>query len=410
MALPPIDPDLPLAGLRVIDLSTTVAAPSAARHLADFGAQVIKVESQVHPDTLRAATPYAGGVAGVNRSGYFSAYNAGKLSLQLNMQKPASRQVMRRLIERSDILIEAFVPGVIERWGLGYEQVSAWNPRLIMASHCLQGQTGPHAKHRGYGQIASAMSGWYDLTGLEGGEPLGPYSAYTDFICWPYLLAAILIALEEREITGRGQYIDHAQLETSIHFLAPLLLDLQLNGHLATRRGNREDYAAPNNVYRCAGDDRWIAVTAASDAEWQALCAALGHAEAAADPRFATHDARKAHEPQLDALIAGWTADMEPFALAERLQAAGVPAGVVARAQDLFEDPQLQHRQFFRRLDHAELGNHAVLTQSFRIEGMQPGPWQPAPLFGEHTHAILSDMLDLSDDAIAQLAAQGCFE
>jgi crotonobetainyl-CoA:carnitine CoA-transferase CaiB-like acyl-CoA transferase len=402
--------NLPLAGIRVVDFSTTVAGPSASRHLADFGAEVIKIESLAHVDGLRNATPYADRTPGINRSGYFAAYNAGKKSLALNMQKPAARDVVRRLIERADVLLEAYVPGVMARWGLTWEQVSAWNPRIIMASHCLQGQWGPRAGHRGYGQIASAMSGWYDLTGLPGEEPVGPYSAYTDFICWPYLLTAILVALDVRDQTGRGQRIDHAQLETSVHFLAPLLLDLQINGRLAVRRGNREDYAVPNNVYRCAGDDRWLAVTVTTDVEWAALCAALGHPEAAADPRFTGCDARKAHEADLDSLIGAWTRDADAFALAERLQAAGVAAGAVARAQDLFADPQLAHRGFFRRLNHVEIGEHAVLTQTFRISGMEPGPFIAAPLLGEHTYQICTDVLGMDADEIAALAAEGVFE
>lgn len=410
MSLPVIDPGLPLAGVRVLDFATTLAGPSAARHLADFGAQVIKIESGTHPDTLRVATPYADGVAGINRSGYFAVYNAGKLSLQLNMQQPAARDVVRRLVEVSDVLLEAFVPGVMARWGLDYPRIAAWNPAIIMASHCLQGQTGPHAVHRGYGQIASGMSGWYDLTGEADGEPLGPYSAYTDFICWPYLASALLVALEAREQSGRGQYIDHAQLETSIHFLAAPLLDLQLSGTMATRDGNREAYACPNNTYRCAGDDRWLALTVVSDSEWFALCAALDQPAAASDARFATLAARKAHETELDALIAGWLFALEPFALAARLQAAGVAAGVVQRAQDLFADPQLQHRQFFRRLPHAEIGEHAVLTQTFRIDGLQPGPWRSAPLLGEHTEAICGELLGLSDEQLAGYAVAGLFE
>lgn len=401
---------LPLAGIRVVDFSTTVAGPSASRHLADFGAEVIKVESLAHPDGLRNATPYAERIAGINRSAYFAAYNAGKKSIALNMQAPESREIARRLIARADVLLEAYVPGVMARWGLAWEDVRGWNPRLIMASHCLQGQWGPRAGHRGYGQIASAMSGWYDLTGLPCEEPVGPYSAYTDFICWPFLLTAILTALEVRGQTGCGQYIDHAQIETSVHFLAPLLLDLQVNGRLAARRGNHEDYAAPGNVYRCAGEDRWLAITVCSDGEWARLCTAFGRPAVAADPRFATAAARKAHEPELDGLVATWTQNGDAFALAERLQAAGIAAGAVARAQDLFADPQVEHRRFFRRLRHPEIGEHAVLTQTFHIDGVEPGPFVAAPLLGEHTFQVCTEVLGMGADEVAAYAARGVFE
>ena len=401
---------LPLAGVRVIDFSTTIAGPSAARVLADFGAEVIKVESVMHPETLRTGSPYAERKPGVNRSGYFAAYNAGKRSIALNMQKAESLEIVRRLVERADVLVESYVPGVMARWGLTWEEVGAWNPRLIMASHCLQGQWGPRAAHRGYGQIASAMSGWYDLTGLPGEDPVGPYSAYTDFVSWPFLLTAILVALEVREQTGRGQYIDHAQVESSVHFLAPLLLDLQVNGRLPTRRGNRDDYAAPNNAYACAGDDRWLAITVTSDEEWAALCRVLDPGEAATDPRFATRAARKAYEVELDERVSAWTKDADAFALARRLQAAGVAAGVVYRAQDLFADPQLQRRRFFHRLQHAEIGEHAVMTQTFRIEGVEAGPFAAAPLLGEHTLEVCKDVLGMSEDEIAAYAAEGVFE
>jgi benzylsuccinate CoA-transferase BbsF subunit len=279
-----------------------------------------------------------------------------------------------------------------------------------MASHCLQGQTGPHAKQRGYGHIAGAISGWYDLTGPADEPPLGPYSAYTDFLSWPYLLSAILVALEVRDQTGRGQYLDHSQLESSIQFLAPLLLDLQLNDNLAVRHGNRELYAAPNNAYRCQGDDRWIALSVETDADWTALCQAFGHPRAATDPRFATFDARKSHENELDELLSGWTAGAEPFALAERLQSAGLSAGVVQRAQDLFADPQLEHRRFFRRVDHQEMGNHALHGQSFHISGLEPGPARAAPLLGEHTIDICREILGLTDEEIAAYTASSIFE
>jgi benzylsuccinate CoA-transferase BbsF subunit len=279
-----------------------------------------------------------------------------------------------------------------------------------MASHCLQGQTGPFAKLRGFGHLAGGMSGWYDLTGFEGEDPMGPYSAYTDFLSWPYLLNAILVALEVRELTGRGQYIDHAQLESSLHFLAPLLLDLQINDHLAGRRGNHEDYASPNNAYRCRGDDRWIAISVTTDSEFAALCEVLDHPEAASDPRFASVEARRANEDTLDELISDWTADQEPFDLTQRLQAASVSAGVVAKSQDLAEDPQLQHRGFFHRVEHEEIGPHHVAGQSFSISGVQAGPVRGGPLLGEHTLDICHEILGLDDEQIATYAATGMFE
>jgi crotonobetainyl-CoA:carnitine CoA-transferase CaiB-like acyl-CoA transferase len=401
---------LPLSGIRIIDFSTTLAGPIATRHLADFGAEVIRVESEAHPDTLRVGTPYVDNKPGVNRSGYFGAYNAGKKSIALNMQKPESREIVRRLLQHADVLLEAYVPGVMDRWGLGWKDVQPLNPRLIMASHCLQGQWGPRASHRGYGQIAAAMTGWYSMTGLPGYEAVGPYSAYTDFVCWPFLATSLLVALEVREQTGRGQYIDHAHVDTSIHFVAPLLLDLQVNGRLADRRGNWDDYAAPNNAYLCAGDDRWLAMTVTSDGQWAAACKVFGHPDAAQDPRFATHAARKAHEVELDALVATWTREANDMELTTRLQAAGIAAGPVERASDLFADPQLAHRRFFRRLQHAELGDHAVLTPTFHIAGVEPGPFTAAPLLGEHTFEVCSEILGMTGEEIAEYAALGVFE
>ncbi len=410
MALPEPLSGLPLSGVRVLDFGTTVAAPTAARCLGDFGAQVIKIESAVHPDTLRVGTPYPGGTPGINRSGYFAAYNAGKLSFALNLKAPGANEIVRRLVECSDVLIEAYVPGVMDRFGLSYDQLRQWNPQLIMASHCLEGQSGPYSKHRGYGQIASAMTGWYDLTGDEGESPYGPYSAYTDFIAWPFLVVAILAALEVRDVTGRGQHIDQAQVETSVHFLAPSLLDLEVNGRMLTRRGNREDYAAPNNTYRCRDDDRWVAISVLDDEQWLALCAQMGRNDFATDPRFATLPDRQRHRQELDAEIDSWTATKESAALMESLQAAGVPAGIVARASDLLSDPQLATREFFRRLPHPEIGEHAVLTQSFRVSEMSPGPWRAAPLLGEHTHAICRELLGMRDQEIANYTAAGMFE
>jgi benzylsuccinate CoA-transferase BbsF subunit len=249
------------------------------------------------------------------------------------------------------------------------------------------------------------MTGWYDLTGFEDGEPLGPYSAYTDFLSWPHFLAAILIALEQRDTRGTVARIDHAQIESSIHFIAPLLLDHELNHAFPTRSGNHNADFAPSNAYRCSGGDRWIAITARSDDQWKHVARVLGLDSAANG--FAHLAGRKANEPGLDALVTSQTQSRDASELAAELQSAGVPAAAVARAQDLFDDPQLAHRSVFRRLAHEVLGDHAVLGASFKLEGLSPGPFQAAPLLGEHTFEIASQLLALDDEAISALVEAG---
>ncbi len=401
---------LPLAGIRVLDFGSTLAAPTAARLLADFGADVIKVESHAHPDTLRVGTPYLGGIQGVDRSGYFAAYSAGKRSFALNLQHADAKDIVRRLVENADILVENFAPGVMGRLGLTPDVLHGWNPKLIIASHALQGQTGPRSRHRGYGQIASGMTGWYDLTGDEGGEPLGPYSAYTDFLSVPLLLSSMLIALEVRDQTGEGQHIDHAQVESSLHFLAPLLLEHQLTGRVRTRSGNHEDHLCPNNAYPAADSDEWVALSVQGDAQWQAFCAAIDAADLASDPRFATHLDRKANEVALDLALDAYTSRLPAKELDDRLQAAGIPSGKVAKASDFFVDPQFAHRNFFHRVRHPELGDHAVITPSFRIEGLAQGPFSAAPCLGEHTFDIASALLGLDGDTIGDLVARGVLQ
>jgi benzylsuccinate CoA-transferase BbsF subunit len=403
------DPPLPLSGVRVLDFTTTLAGPSATRHLADFGADVIKVESSRHLDTARLGSPYAAGIPGPNRSGYFSAYNAGKRSLVLNLDAPPAREVVRRLVAVSDVLVESFTPGVLARRGLTYEIVRGWNPSIVMASHSLQGQSGPRSRQRGYGQLAAAMSGWFDITGTADRPPVGPYSAYTDFIAWPVLLAAILLALEMRDASGEGQYIDHAHMESAAYFVAPELVAAQW-GQPPKRDGNREAYACPNNVYPCRGEDRWIAISVLSDGDWHSLCGVLGAVALTDDPRFADAEARRQHEDELDNVLAGLTAGWEAQRLADALADVGVAAGVVYRAGDLFADAQLAHRRTFRRLTHPELGAHAVVAPAFRLEGVDAGPRRPFPSLGEHTFEICTDLLGMDEDELAEYLVAGAFE
>jgi benzylsuccinate CoA-transferase BbsF subunit len=215
------------------------------------------------------------------------------------------------LVRWADVVCESFTPGIMKKLGLDYETLRQVKPDVIMLSTCLMGQTGPLAGFAGYGNLAAAMTGFYDLTGWPDRPPAGPFGAYTDYIAPRYNAAAILAALEHRRLTGAGQHIDLSQAEAALHFLAPAILDYTVNGVVATRDGNRDHEQAPHGVYPCAGADRWVAIAARDDRDWRALCAALGAPALAADARFATAAARLAARDEVDALVANLTAPLE---------------------------------------------------------------------------------------------------
>lgn len=401
--------DLPLAGVRVLDLTSTIAAPSATRVLADFGAQVIKVESATRPDTARLSSPYAGGKRGLNSSGYFSAYNAGKLSVSINLRNPAGVDIFRRLVGVSDVLVESFAPGVMARLGLDDDTLRSWNDKLIIAHHSLQGQSGRRSKQRGYGQLASAMTGWFEITGLPGEDPVGPYSAFTDFIAWPFLTAAVVLALELRDLGHPPAVIDHSHTESSAYFAAPELVASQL-GSPPRRSGNSESYAAPCDAFPCKGEDAWCAIVAETEQQWLAVCEVLGCSTLAADERFSSLAARRKHEAELNGELSRYTRNFEAEDLATALRERGVPAARVLRAEDLFKDSQLAFRKAFHRVDHPVLGDHAVVAPAFRISGVESGPNRGFPLLGEHTEFVCREILQLSDQEVASYVLKGAFE
>ncbi|MBI2369808.1 MAG: CoA transferase [Deltaproteobacteria bacterium] len=348
-----------LARIRVVEFAGFAAGPGVTKHLADHGAEVIHVESHTRPDGFRTNyPPYKDNKPGLNRSGLFALCNNNKLGITLNLKAPQGVEIARRLVARADIVLENFTPGTMKRLGLDYDTLRQVKPDLIMISTCNQGQTGPLAHHPGFGTHLSSLGGFTNLIGYPDGPPMILYGPYIDFIAVNYGVIALLAALDYRRRTGRGQYIDLAQLEAGIHFVAPALLEFAANGRVAHRVGNRHRSAAPHGAYRCRGDDRWVALSVFGDDEWQRLCQVAGHPEWAADPRFATILARKAHEEELDRLIAEWTAAMTAEAVMQRLQAAGVRAGVVKNMRDICEDPQLAHRGVWVEVEHPELGRH----------------------------------------------------
>ena len=400
----------PLEGVKVLDFSSTVLGPTTTRYLADHGATVVKVESTVHPETLRIASPFTDEEPNLDNSGYFATHNAGKLSITLNMQKAGARRVIERLILWSDVVIESFAPGVMSGWGLSYGEVKQIKSDIIMASTCLQGQTGPRSPHRGYGQMASAIAGWFELTGWSDGEPVGPYSAYSDFIDWNFLLISILSALDYRRRSGKGQYIDQSQLESALQFMIPAILDYGINGNMARRMGNRDPNAAPHGAYRCLGEDRWCAIAVTSEEEWRRFCRVLGEPAWSKASQFQTLEGRKGHEDELDQHIEAWTTTRHAEDVMNMMQSAGVPAGVVQNAEDLFNDPQLDHREHFQSLEHPMMGQYHITTSVFKLSGCRNRPKSPAPLFGEHTEMVMKEFLGMSDDEVADLVVGGVLE
>jgi benzylsuccinate CoA-transferase BbsF subunit len=391
-------------GVKVLDFCWVAIGPMTTRYLSDFGARVVRVESIHRVDTLRTATPVKDGIPGTNRSAYFANYNCGKESLALNMAQPRARELAKELAKWADVVTENFTPGVMDRWGLGYNDLKAVNPGLIMFSATMQGHGGPFSDQPGFGPVLTALSGHTHLTGWPDRIPTSPYGAYTDFLLPHMAIAAIAAALDHRHRTGEGQHLDLSQLEGSLYFVAPPLMDYAANGRVQIRQGNTHPTYAPHNAYPCKGDDRWCAIACRDDSEWQALCRVLGQPHLSQDPRFATAQTRKENSTALDEIIARWTRELDPFDVMARCQEAGVPAGVAQTSEDLFNDPQLKHRGHFVYLDHPEIGRHAYDANCFRLPESPP-QYRPAPLLGQHTRQVCRDILGLTEAEIDDLVA-----
>ena len=294
-----------LAGLKVLDLMWVVAGPTATRAMADFGATVVRVESANRIETARGIGPYHNNGQGPDHSGLFGNMNINKLGLSLNLGTAEGRDVLLDLIKWCDVLTESFSPRAMRAWGMDYDSLHQIRPDLIMLSTCLFGQEGPLSRVAGFGTMGAAIGGYIALAGNPGGAPIGPYSAYTDYLSPRFALPTILAALDHRDRTGEGIYIDQAQAESSLHFMSTALLDYTINGRVPQLVGNADPDMAPHGCYAASGDDDWVAIAVRDDADWANLCAAMGMGELTCDDRFADLAARKTNEDELNGIISG---------------------------------------------------------------------------------------------------------
>ncbi len=413
----------PLAGIRVADFCWMGVGSVATRLLADFGAEVIKIEDRTRVDMPRRLPLYKDEVRSYgeevpnpdpNKGGLFNNYSRNKLGVTINLRTGRGRELAEQLIRTSSIVTENFAPGVMERWGFTYDHLRELVPDVIYARMSGYGHSGPHEHYRSYGPVVQAASGLSYVAGLPGREPSGWGLSYMDNMAAYYNSAAILMAIWNRRRTGLGTEIDVAAVEVGVTLLGPIVLDVTVNGHTSRRpdypTGNRleDPHAAPHGVYPCQGDDRWLAIAVFDDDEWARLVRAIGAPTWTADERFGNQEGRFAHQDDLDPLISGWTSDKDPHWAMAHLQAHGVRAGVVQNPQDLNErDPQLAHRGTFFEMDHPVIGPARFEGFPARMSGQGPDHWRSAPLVGEDNDYVFGQVLGLDEAELAELHQQG---
>ncbi|MFZ1890140.1 MAG: CoA transferase [Candidatus Binataceae bacterium] len=397
--------------IRVLDLSMGWAGPLAGQMLAEMGAQVIKVEDTHYFDWWRGSLSMAAPeVQPIERAATFNTANRGKLGVTLDLLNPRGIDLVKRLVAHSDILIENYSPGVMERFGLTYEILAPLNPRLIMISMPSFGYGGPETFSRGYGNTVEAMAG---ITGLaryhDSDQPYTLSNALGDPVGGLTGTFGILAALHERETTGRGQWIELAQVEGVIPLLAGQILEYQLTGKVPAPRGNRHPDFAPHGIFRCAGDEQhaWIALAAHSDDQWRELARALGLEPLAADPRFIDLTSRKANEDALDAELTRALATVPIDEAVSRLRAAGVDTAPVNSAPAVLGDAQLQDRGYFVPIDRAVVGTHLYPGAVARMSATPAAQEAPAPLLGEHNAEVFRELLAMTEAELAELEAAG---
>ena len=424
-----------LEGVRVIDLTWLQVGPQATRLLATFGAQVIRIEWRERKavDFLRYTPPFApdharadggrsqgvtrghGNPGSFNRAGYFNNTNPGKYGITLNLNQAKGRDLLRRLARDANAICENFSPGQMDKWNLGYQELREINPRIIYLQTTGVGKAGVYKDYVSYGPTAQAFSGLTFLSGLpEPHPPAGWGYSYLDHSPGYFGAIMLMAAIRRQRATGVGCYIDMSQSETGLMLSGTSILEHQVTGKPTTRYGNRMPYLdwAPHGAFRCAGEDNWIAISIQSDEQWRALIDEMATPAWAVDPRFASGTGRKQSEDELEQKVTSFTIGCDRYDLMQRLQARGIPAGVVQKAPDRFDrDPQLKARGYYVDLPHSEIGSWPVegfpakLSRSPANVGGPTG--RAAPKLGEDNDFVYRELVGLSSTEIAALTEEG---
>lgn len=403
----------PLSGVRVLELSQAIAGPTCGRYLAAHGAEVIKIESLANPDIIRMMgagwlPPDTPMPVRFDTGPLGAEFISGKLSAGLNLAAPEGRDIFLRLVQESDVLLTNLSAPVLPALELGYDNVVEVRPDIIYCSLPGFGNT-PSRYHdfKAWGPNQAPLTGLDHMTGWPDRAPSGVGSfSYPDFINGSHAMIAIMAAVLHRDVTGEGQFIDMSQYESTVTVIGPTLLDATANGHVQGRSGNHVPDRSPNAVYPTRGSDRWVAVSCETEEQWNILCRLAEDEPFTVDRRFATLAGRKETEVELDAAIAQWTSRYTSRDLAYRLQAAGVPAGVVADQADLIVDPQLEAREFFNIKPHARFGADLCLGYPPHLSATQPQLRRAAPIFGEDNTYVIEGVAEVDHESRVDLAGR----
>ena len=398
-----------LEGVKVAGLVQGITGPLTGAILASYGATVLRIESRTRLEWHRQAGPFVGDEPGPDRSAAYLFVNPSMHGMSLNLKHPRAMEVMEKIIKWTDVIFENFAGGAMKKMGMSYEDLTKINPKIIMLSAAIFGQTGPYAEVPGYGGTLTALTGLPQITGYPDQMPQFPCFAITDFIAPRANVLAIVSALDYRRKTGKGQFIDAAQMESAVPLLTPVLLDQQVNKRDSERLGNRSYYAAPHGVYPCKGENKWCVITALNDEQWTRFCGAIGKPEWIDSDEFGTLAKRQTNIDKLDQLVSEWTQTQESEAVQDLLQKAGVPAAMVKSGEDLDADPQLKHRKYYAKLDHPEVGDFTYTGMPAQMS-KTPHEMKRAPMLGEHTEQICTQFLGMSDEEFVGYMAEGVLE
>jgi crotonobetainyl-CoA:carnitine CoA-transferase CaiB-like acyl-CoA transferase len=388
----------PLKGQRVLDFTWMLAGPYATRILADSGAEVIKVQCKKMAKGAES-----------NLGGYFNTWNRNKRGITLDMSYPEAKEIALRLAKISDVVIENFSPRVMANWGLDYKKLREVKPDLIVVSMSAMGQSGPWKNSVAHGATIQALSGITWLSSSSKDAPSGPGYAYADIIAGLYGALAVLAALEYRDRSGQGQYIDISEYETMCTLIGPALMDVSLNQHEILPEGNRADHisAAPYGCYKCLGQDRWCVITVFNETQWQTLCRVMDSPLWTRQERFSTLSKRRDHAQELDELLEQWTGTHTSEGIVRLLQEAGIHAGIVQNAEDLAGDPQLMARDYFVSLEHPVLGMTISDTSPVHLKRNVSAGWKTSPLLGEDNQYVFMDLLGMKEDELSSYVEKG---